>query len=447
MTQETKLKENYKRIIKGQGVGAVLVRGASQSLIIQVMGTGLAFILQVVLARILGVNNYGDYMYVLTWVNILVLVGKMGYDTATLKYMPKYEVDQNWGLLKGFLLKSQKGVLIFSSVVTFSILLFAWFNVPKFSSSLRVVFYIGSFLVPALALLQLYGARLRGLKKILVAQVPLQVIRPLFIMVITGITYILLQRHLTSWFVMTINLVSVLFALWLSIWAFSRNLSPIISNAKPIFKVREWMSTAIPLLVISGMQLVMGQMDIIMLGILIGTDVAGIYSSAQRISTLVIFGLQAVNTMAAPMISELYSSGRIKELQRMVTLASWGIFAVTSIGSLVLIFLGSWILSIFGQAFIIGYLPLIILLIGNIVNALCGSVGFILNMTGNQKISGGIIAGGLVINFLLNLWLIPKWSMTGASIATATTMIYWNIFMVIVVIRKLKINPTIFRFK
>lgn len=265
-------------------------------------------------------------------------------------------------------------------------------------------------------------------------------------MLITGCIYILTQSHLPGVLVMAINLCSVIFALGLSIWAFRKNLSPEIRNARPDFNTKEWMSVAIPLLIISGMSMVMGQMDTVMLGALIGTDVAGIYSSAQRISTLVLFGLQAVNTMAAPMISELYYAGRIKELQRMVTLASWGIFAVTSIGSVVLIFLGHWILSLFGQAFVIGYLPLIILLIGNVINALCGSVGFILNMTGNQKISGRIIAGGLVINFLLNLCLIPKWNMTGAAIATATGMIYWNLFMVIVVIRKLKINPTICRF-
>jgi len=42
--------------------------------------------------------------------------------------------------------------------------------------------------------------------------------------------------------------------------------------------------------------------DIVMIGAITGTEAAGFYSAAARIAELVIFGLNAVNTIAAPII-------------------------------------------------------------------------------------------------------------------------------------------------
>ncbi|MFV8826395.1 flippase [Alkalihalobacterium sp. APHAB7] len=445
MPDQKNLKRAYTKLLEGKGIETLLLRGASKSLFVQVVGTGLAFILQIFLARILGVQNFGDYVYVLTWLNILVLIGKLGYDTATLRYIPKYEVEKNWKGIKGFLIQSLKFVILSSSIVSIIMVFFISFNSVYFSSSLNKVFYIAALLIPPLSLLQLYRARLRSLKKVLSAQVPMLIIRPLILMVIVGVAYVFSKDNITASQVMGINLVAVIVALGISIWFFRRNLFTEIAFENPTFKTKEWLKVSIPLLFISGMQVLMENMDVIMLGSLINTTDAGIYSSAQRISTLVTFGLIAVNMMVAPMISELYYSGRIKDLQRIVTLASWGIFGVTSLISIVLVILGKWLLSFFGEVFTIAYLPLLILLVGNIINALCGSVGSILNMTGNQSISAKIVTSALIINFLLNLLLIPKWGISGAALATTVTVIYWNIFMTLVVIRKLSINPTIFR--
>jgi O-antigen/teichoic acid export membrane protein len=193
------------------------------------------------------------------------------------------------------------------------------------------------------------------------------------------------------------------------------------------------------------MHLILKHTDIIMLGAIRGPDEAGIYSAASRISDLVVFALMAINTILAPMISELYSTGKNKELQRIVTLAAWAIFAFTLMFSIILVVFGKFALSLFGAEFVVTYVPLLILLCGQIVNALAGSVGLIMTMTGHQNQAGAIVAVSAVINIILNALLIPLMGLAGAAISTAFTMVLWNLTMLVYVLRKLGINPTIIR--
>jgi len=49
--------------LQGTGHGAILARGALGTFIVKVAGAGLLFGLHVMLARLLGVEQYGIYVY------------------------------------------------------------------------------------------------------------------------------------------------------------------------------------------------------------------------------------------------------------------------------------------------------------------------------------------------------------------------------------------------
>jgi O-antigen/teichoic acid export membrane protein len=97
----------------------ILVRGASASFILRIAGTGIAFAAQIILTRLMGAEHYGNYIYVLTWINILVLFGKMGWDIVLLRYVAVYNVHEEWGKLKGILQSSSRITLIKSFIVSF----------------------------------------------------------------------------------------------------------------------------------------------------------------------------------------------------------------------------------------------------------------------------------------------------------------------------------------
>ena len=71
---------------------------------------------------------------------------------------------------------------------------------------------------------------------------------------------------------------------------------------------------------------------------------------------------------------------------------------------------------LFGEEFIAGSDVLYILLLAQVTNTLAGSLTFILQMTGHEKILQYFLFVSLFINVMLNFCLIPKIGITGAAI-------------------------------
>ena len=80
-----------------------------------------------------------------------------------------------------------------------------------------------------------------------------------------------------------------------------------------------------------------------------------------------------------------------------------------------------------------------------LVNALCGSVGLLLIMTGYERKAAAIMGTAALLNIIMNVVLIPLYGTVGAAISTAVSMVAWNLAMLYQVIRIHHINPSIFR--
>jgi len=98
------------------------------------------------------------------------------------------------------------------------------------------------------------------------------------------------------------------------------------------------------------------------------------------------------------------------------------------------------ILTLFGDEFDEAAIYLQILAIGQFINAITGSVGYLLSMSGNEKDlrNSSIISGLLVIT--LSLILVPKFNGLGAAIAVAISIAMQNLLAVHWVKKRLGIN-------
>ena len=97
-----------------------------------------------------------------------------------------------------------------------------------------------------------------------------------------------------------------------------------------------------------------------------------------------------------------------------------------------------------GDSFTAQNTTLEILMLGQIVSGIAGPAGYLLAMTGNQKILALIVLTTALLNIILNYILIPEYGTNGAAFATLSTIIITNVTMATVAIKRLKINPTIF---
>ena len=96
------------RKLKGEGVGAVLFRGASSAFLIRILGVFVGFLTQIILARIIGAEGYGNFIYAITWMGVLATVTKLGFDSSSLRFVSEYNATEKWELFKGFIRRSRK---------------------------------------------------------------------------------------------------------------------------------------------------------------------------------------------------------------------------------------------------------------------------------------------------------------------------------------------------
>ncbi|RZV58233.1 MAG: flippase, partial [Flavobacteriaceae bacterium] len=67
------------------------------------------------------------------------------------------------------------------------------------------------------------------------------------------------------------------------------------------------------------------------------------------------------------------------------------------------------------------------LCLGQLINAMSGSIGEIMLMTGRQIPYQNIMLVALILNIVLNFTLIPLYGILGAAVATAISIAFWNI--------------------
>jgi len=80
------------------------------------------------------------------------------------------------------------------------------------------------------------------------------------------------------------------------------------------------------------------------------------------------------------------------------------------------------------------------LIIGQGICSAFGTAPVYLNMTGRPHIFQIVLITAVIINFVLNRFLIPIYGMTGAAIAFVLSSFFWNFVSAIIIYRKDKVT-------
>jgi len=183
-------------------------------------------------------------------------------------------------------------------------------------------------------------------------------------------------------------------------------------------------------------QFIMAWTDKLMLGAMTTTEDVGIYHTAFKLSMFAAVALMSINSIAAPKFAEMFGKDDMEGLKKVVHQSTKMIFW-TSVPLVTIFFIfPEFFLGLFGEEFKIGVAAFIFLSCGRLISSFSGSVGNVLQMTGNQNIYAKILLFGAILNVTLNLILIPKYGINGAAIASMSSLIVWNLSMVLVVKKK-----------
>jgi O-antigen/teichoic acid export membrane protein len=167
----------------------------------------------------------------------------------------------------------------------------------------------------------------------------------------------------------------------------------------------------------------------------------GVYAAAVRVAQTLVLLLVAVNYMFSPFVADLHARGERDRLDALFKALTRWVVAGTLPILLLLAIVSGPVLRLFGGEFGSGTAALRILLIGQFVNVVTGSVGFILIMAGRTGWDLAVYAASFALDLVVALLLVPHLGAEGAAVAQAVTLAASNGARLYLVWRFIRIQP------
>ncbi|NKE73148.1 polysaccharide biosynthesis C-terminal domain-containing protein [Candidatus Manganitrophus noduliformans] len=424
----------------------ILLWGSIGSLVVRAIGMGLRMLAGILLARILGATGYGIYAYAVTWLGFLTIPTIMGLDQVLLRFVAAYKETRGWSALKGVVKFSILLGLAAAGVTT----LFSISFVSLFSDSnwdFQATMWITLALLPIVVLGQLRQSALRGLNHPMVAQIPENIVYPGLLLLFAFGASLTMKSPLTVIQIAVANAAAWVGSFLTGTFLLARRMPYPVSASEPSYQKTEWLKMVPPLIFIGGAYHLLSRGDLLVLGIVGTSREVGVYSIVSRGAELMLFIYDAITLAGASLFSSIYVTGDYKELQRFTTLATKTILWISLPIFFILIGIAPWFLGLFGAEFVEGYGVMRLLTTTYFIGSLSGFVITMLYMTGHQRDVAIVMGVMAIVNLALSFLLIPWLGITGAAIASGTTLILLKGTLVIVLYKRVGIISLPFSFK
>lgn len=421
---------------------SALARSSFDAMVAQVLSVFMSASLGVFLARLLGAQAYGDFVYCYTWLLILVIPAKLGMDTTVMKYLSAYTANSDFARMNGILRFAVRKTFFASLIVTAICGILVYALAANLSQSLTSTAIFTILCIAPLSILHVMQYGLYGMKRYFQAQLPESIIRPGILILGCSVTFLISQKA-SSPETMSYNLI-ITSIVSVGTYVYMRSTLPFDSQKHPpVYEAREWKAVGDSMLLISGMNFILSQTDIVLIGLLNGTYEAGLYAAAARVSALVLFFYTAINSVAAPLVAHAYSAKELHTVAKLAKTSLYYIMASTLLCGLIFLLNLETLLSLFGEEFKTSYACLAILIISQVFRALSGIGGFLLTMTAHENLAARLTFKTALLNLITASFLIPKWGAVGGAYATMLSTVVWSIGVIVSVKKSLQINCTI----
>jgi O-antigen/teichoic acid export membrane protein len=388
---------------------------------IRIISAALAFISQIILARLMGEFEYGIFVFV--WV-FIILAGNLsclGFHTVVIRFVPEYNAHNDPSHIRGLTITARIFALILATIIGAIGIAVVVFFADKIPNYYLVPAILGICALPMIALGDVLDGTSRANSWPIVAMSPTFIIRPALIIIFVLGAFLYGQQPTAK-----VALLAAIFASYMTtIGQFivvTRKLRNRYETGERHWELKKWITVALPIFIIEGFYYLLTNADVIIVGFYLEPEKVAVYFAAAKTMALVHFIYFAVKAGAAPKFSSMVAENKMAELNNFAKqTARWTLIPTLLIGGLVLL-LGRFLLSMFGESFIDGHTVMIILFFGILAKSFIGPGEILLTMAGKQKICMIIYAGALAVNLGLNITLIPMFGIQGAAFATAGAM-------------------------
>lgn len=373
-----------------------------------------------------GATLYGLYSVCLSMVILVSSLCTLGLSDTAIRYTAIYRSKDRSSSLNGLLVFCTSIASIMGLLGALCILLFSFLLADiKHEPALAPLMQLMAPMVPLLCVQAVWFGALQGLKLFKWRVMSERILAPI-VLLILALLFFFLSPSIFN--IASATIISVLTGTCVSAYFLYRVISPSMREASRRYEVREWISFATFNFLTSVTEVILESIDTLLLVLLAVTDLKiGQYSAAVKISDFIAMPLFSLNTMFAPTIAELYSQGEMRKLGTMYQVVNkWTITL-----SLPLFFIASLfckpLLQLSGASFVGAWPLLVVSAIGSMINAATGSVGYMLLMTGHQKVSFINSLVSVVLNVILGVLLIPRFGAMGTALGTTITLLLMNV--------------------
>ena len=404
----------------------------------------LSLTVTIVLARLLGVSQYGLYAYAISISGLVGGLAALGIPTLVLRQASVWSVTSQWRLFRGII---RFGIVAtFISSMLFGILLV---NINPFLGRIShapgfvISLSLAAVVMVCTTVAQVLEAVLQSGKIIVGSIVPRVIVLPAGILAY-AIGGHMLGLSLSARNVLVAQSVVGIAMLLCLLRMLERVIPAEALGVIPVVHPVEWLSSALPFLGNNIMFVINTQVDILLLGYFKGGSSAAVYRVGTRGAQILVLSLTAIVAAVQPRMAALFAEGRHKELAALVTRTTRTGFYIALAAAAMFVAGGRQIIFVlFGQPFIAAADVLMILTICRLAHAGTGSLGAFLSMTGKERILMKALMAESAANIVFNVVLIPRWGVVGAALATGISMAAMNTLLAFYVYRKWGVDVSI----
>ena len=366
--------------------------------------------------RVAGPGVFGLFTLALAVVDIAGRLALFGMDKSVLKFVPESRERGEEGRYQTVAASLWIGVAL-GAATSVAVVLLApwiaarWLDEPGVTLPLRVV---GLSVLPT-TLASLLLAATKALKIMSYDAFVTGMLMPLGLLVLSvpilwaGDDLTVLALAWTG---------SCVAALVVSAWFFRRHFSLRRALRRPGGEAfRRMAAFSTPLGLHDFVQFFSMKLELFILAAFVAPAQLGVYALASELSTVVRKFRQIFDPILIPLMAEAHDLGDTARLEaHMARVVRWVlVLGVLYVGALALF--PRPILGVFGPGFAAGSGVLVMLGVAQLLNASTGLLDTAMLVSGRPRINLQNMSLLLVVQTGLNLWLIPRWGLMGASCA------------------------------